>query len=405
MKKIRTTTGILALFFVAWATFAEDVIPIVKPGSRGTLSVDLSAMEASGGNAALVFRKTLEQDLIRSGWFTLAEKGYGTIAVAGKCADSGAQVTAACSTKNSVSGKSYLSKAYSDDNGNAQRLAHKAADDIVLAVKGVRGIASTRIVMVRKIGGKKDVYICDADGANATQITRDGAICLALNWAPDGNSFTYTSYCGGFPDVYLVNMATYKRKRILQYPGLNMGADISPGGDRIAAVLSKDGNPDLYITDINGGNPVRLTNTKYEAEASPSWSPDGKEIVYVSNKSGLPNLYITSAMSGQHKRITFRGSENVSPDWGPDGKITYSSKRDGKFHICIFDPAAGKDEQLTSEYADDEDPSWAPDGKHIVFSRTAGYHSDLYVLDTMRNPPVRLTTMQGDWSSPAWSPK
>jgi len=401
---IRTVAGIVAAVCFSWGAFAADV-DVVKIGA-GKLSIDLSAMETSGGTAALVFQKVLEQDLIRSGWFTIAEKGYGTIAVAGKCADSGSQVTAACSARNSVNGKSYLSKTYGDDSTNVRRLAHKVADDIVLAVKGIRGIASTRIAMVGKIGGKKDVYICDADGANVTRITRDGAICLALNWAPDGNSFTYTSYCGGFPDVYLVNMTTYKRKRILQYPGLNMGADISPGGDRVAVVLSKDGNPDLYVTDINGGNPVRLTNTRYEAEASPSWSPDGKEVVYVSNKSGLPNLYIVSATSGQHKRISFRGNENVAPDWGADGKIAYSSKRDGKFHICVFDPVAGKDEQqLTSEYADDEDPSWAPDGKHIVFSRTAGYHSNLYVLDTMRNPPVRLTTMQGDWSSPAWSPK
>ena len=60
--------------------------------------------------------------------------------------------------------------------------------------------------------------------------------------------------------------------------------------------------------------------------------------------------------------------------------------------------------QLTGG-ADYQEPSWAPDARHIVCARSVNYHSELYVLDTLGDPEVRLTTLQGDWYAPAWSPR
>ena len=53
------------------------------------------------------------------------------------------------------------------------------ADEIVQAVKGVKGIASTRIAMIGSHGARKDLYLCDADGGNLVKITNQGAVCLS----------------------------------------------------------------------------------------------------------------------------------------------------------------------------------------------------------------------------------
>jgi len=95
----------------------------------------------------------------------------------------------------------------------------------------------------------------------------------------------------------------------------------------------------------------------------------------------------------------------VSPDWGRDGRIAYSSKRQGRYQICVYDPDTRVETQVTTEYVDHEAPSWTPDGRHILVERTVAYHTDVYLLDTLGDPPVRLTRLQGDWYAPACAPR
>jgi TolB protein len=323
--------------------------------------------------------------------------------VSGNCSDNGGQVQARCEVRIASSAAVKLSKSYSEAAGQARRMAHRAADDIVYALKGVRGIAATRIALIGVRGGRKDLFLCDADGGGLTQITRDGTPCLSPSWAPDSSFLTYTSFRGGYPDVYRIDLPALRRTRIAGFSGLNSGADVSPDGSRVALALSKDGNPELYVMGASGGEAIRITRTAHAAEASPSWSPDGSQIVYVSDRTRSPQLYVISASGGAERRITLQGSENVAPDWGPDGRIVYSSRRGGVYQLCIVDPGGGNATQLTQDGADHEDPSWAPDGRHIVYTRTSGYHRALYILDTLGDPEVRLLPTSGEWYSASWS--
>jgi len=379
-------------------------VEVVKRGVAKS-AIDLSGLRRGSGAGVELFVRTLEVDLRRSGWFVVAAKGRGGIAVLGSCDESGGEVVTKLKLMNTATSGCYFSKTFREKRGRARRLAHVVADEIVWAVKKRRGIASTQIVMIGSVAGRKNLYVCDADGGNLTRITKKGRVCIAPTWGADGKSLFYTSFHGGYPDVYEIDLTTHRRRRVAAYPGLNVGADISGDGRSMVLTLSKDGNPDLYVLDLGNGRLSRLTRTRYAAEASPSWSPDGRHLVYVSDKSGSPQLYVAARGGGKTARITFRGSENVAPDWGPDGRIAYSSKRGGRYQICVMDPNKREVKQVTSQYVDHEDPSWARNGRHIVCSRTVGYSSDLYVLDTMGDEPIRLTTMQGSWYSPAWSPR
>jgi TolB protein len=381
---------------------AADVV-VTKTGS-GKSAIDVSGLRGAGGASAL-FLKTLETDLVRSGWFVISSPGQGGIVVTGSCRESGGSLAVMCDVRNVGASSSYLAQTFRGDAARARRLAHEVADEIVRAVKGVPGIACTRIAMVGARQGKKDLYVCDYDGQNLTQLTREGVPCLGPGWSPAGDRIVYMSFVRGYPDVYLIELANLRRTRISAYPGLNSGAAISPDGRTVALTLSKDGNPELYLMGLDGSRLTRLTRTLTAAEASPAWSPDGSQLVYVSDQSGSPQLYIISRAGGQGRRLTYRGSENVAPDWGPDGRIVCSSRQQGRYQICVIDPATGEPELLTSGGADHEDPSWAPNGRHIVYTRVAGYKKDLYVLDTMKDPEVRLLTIGGDWYSPSWSAK
>jgi TolB protein len=380
------------------SAFASDIDIL---GSVGKSKIDLSGISAAGEGGS-EFRKALENDLKRSGWFLIAAPGQGQFSVKGTAADAGGSVSAAISVQNRE-GRVLLGERYS--GAEARRTAHKAADDILKALKGINGIASTRIVMIGSRGGKKDLYVCDADGGNFTRLTEDNAVCLAPSWHPGGQAVVYTSYFQGNPHVYSVDLARKTRRKVSGFPGLNAGASYSLDGSRIALALSKDGNPEIYTIGPDGGGLRRLTVTRTASEASPVWAPDGRSIAYVSDRSGAPQVYVRGVAGGEDKRISNIGRENVSPDWSQDGKLVWSSKRGARYDLVVFDPKQGREIQLTSDGYDYEDPSWAPDGRHIVCSRTGGYHSEVYLLDTLGDPPIRLTTINGEWYSPAWSPK
>ncbi|MFO7871030.1 MAG: DPP IV N-terminal domain-containing protein [Kiritimatiellia bacterium] len=383
--------------------YAQGSLKIEKTGAARTL---ISLGLRCRGQAAGIFMNTLEEDLERSGWFTTAAGERAALRVSGDCRQTGKKIEVDC-VLSRISGRNIFRKTIQGPSESARRMAHELADYIVESVKGRPGIASTRIAMIRSVNSEKDVYVCDADGRNVLRVTSDRTECLSPAWAPDGNAIVYTSYHGrgSYPDTYSIDLKEGVRKTISAYPGLNVHADVSPDGNRMALILSRDGNPELYVKDLENSRLRRLTRTAGGAEASPSWSPDGRKIVFVSDTTGRPQLYITEADGGAVERLTYRGSENAAPDWGPGGRIAWSSRRGGRYHICTGSPDGGQTRQITRDPgADHEEPTWAPDGRHIAYTRTETYNSSIYLLDTMENTQVRLIQLPGNWYSPAWGP-
>ena len=111
---------------------------------------------------------------------------------------------------------------------------------------------------------------------------------------------------------------------------------------QIAFVSHRDGNMEIYVMDVNGGDQQRLTENRHD-DWTPSWSPDGKRIVFVSNRDGhvdvirgLPTdeIYVTDADGGNQQNLTNDPNDDRNPSWSPDGKrIAFVSDRDGHVHV------------------------------------------------------------------------
>ncbi len=401
MKKGIAAT--LAGMLIALRTVDAQVM-VVKGGAR-KWPIDLAGLAADTSASSRALVEVLGRDLENSGWFSLAPAGSGIVRCTGRVRSRGDRITVVCSVVSRRTGREYLSRRYRTRTDELRQTAHRLADEIVRAVLGKPGIATTRIAMVGTRDGHKELYMCDADGGNLVQLTRDRSISVAPAWGPDGRVLYYTSFLMGFPDVYSIDLVRKKRIRLVRFPGLNTGAAVSPDGRRMAVVLSKDGNPELYVLEMRGWRATRLTRTPTAAEASPAWSPDGTRLAFVSDRSGTPQIYVLEADSGRTERLHLRGSENVAPDWGPDGRLAFASRFAGIYRIGVYDFDSGKVSYVTPPDANYEDPSWAPDGRHIAATRTAGFRSQIFIVDTMGDPPRLLTPYPGDWYSPAWSPR
>ena len=139
----------------SFITSASAQVRVSKPAGEVS-TINISGLKAGEDNACALFKRTLENDLNRSGWFTVTAAGSVEFSIMGEVVTAGQDIAVKCEVFNAVTRKRELGKSYSAHSDQARRLAHAVADDIVLAVTGKAGIASTRIILVGNRTGKKN---------------------------------------------------------------------------------------------------------------------------------------------------------------------------------------------------------------------------------------------------------
>lgn len=342
------------------------------------------ALTGISGQAADI----LKSDLEMSGVVKLAPADAATYRVSGQATGGGVSGNVVDNR-----GSTVLSSAY---RGDLRSAVHQFADDIVETLTGRPGIASSKIAFVSNKTGRKEIYLCDYDGNNLTQLTRDNAISVAPALNADATKLAYTGYHSGYADIYVIDLRSGARSRVVKFPGTNSGASFSPDGGRIACTVSKDGNPELYVMRSGGGGAKRLTKSR-GVEASPSWSPDGDEIVFTSDDRGSPQLYRIPARGGGPKRISTGYNYCTEPSWSPDGRRIAFNIREGGFKVAVLDLQRGGVSVLTGGGA--ENPSWGADSRHLVYAEG----SSLVVMDSETGERRTIVSGLGKISEPSWS--
>jgi WD40 repeat protein len=86
----------------------------------------------------------------------------------------------------------------------------------------------------------------------------------------------------------------------------------------IAFVSRRDGNEEVYVMGVDGGNQTRLTFAD-AADTDPSWSPDGSQIVFSSTREGgYFEIYVMDADGSNSIRLTTADNmPEYSPQWSP----------------------------------------------------------------------------------------
>jgi len=102
-------------------------------------------------------------------------------------------------------------------------------------------------------------------------------------------------------------------------------APLPKANGKLAFVSFRDGNPEIYTTNPDGTQQVRLTTNPGSSDLPsdfwPSWSPDGAKIVYTSDRGGGGNLDVWTMNpdgTGQ-SRITTDPAGDLDPALSPDG--------------------------------------------------------------------------------------
>ncbi len=215
-----------------------------------------------------------------------------------------------------------------------------------------------------------------------------------------------------FATVLAMPQATAQTK-LLRYPDLH--------GDQVVFVYGAD----LWIASTEGG-PARRLTAHPGLELFPKFSPDGQSIAFTGQYDGDEQVYVIPVQGGEPRQLTYYpargplparwGYDNQVYGWTPDGHaVLFRSMREGwtltdtRLYTVSLD--GGLPEPLPMVVSGGGDLS--PEGDRVVFSpltrdfRTwkryqGGWAQDLFVLDLEGNRAIQVTNDPRTERDPMW---
>ncbi len=259
-----------------------------------------------------------------------------------------------------------LSKTY-NGVGELRRHMHDFANEILKALTGKAGSFGSRFTFARRVGpGRKDVYVSDFDGYNVGRVSSGQGIAMLPNFGPGGIWFSVLSETGMF-----ITHSKAGGRPLISGSGLNMGVSIC--GSRAYFSSTRDGNSDIYSSNLDGTDVRRLTRDA-AIDVSPTCGPSGK-IAFVSGRHGGPQVFVMGADGSSPKRVTYRGAHNQTPAWCPDPEqplIAFTGRDGGGLDIFTVNVNTGAYTRLTQGQGINKDPAFSPDCRMVAFASSRG---------------------------------
>jgi tricorn protease len=253
----------------------------------------------------------------------------------------------------------------------------------------------------------EDIWVADADGANAHRLTVHLGNDFAPRFSPDGKWIAFTSNRTGNNDVFIVPSTGGEPRQLTYYSGDDQTQYWAPDGKSI--VISSNRGPfafgsPLYRLPIDGGpaEPLPMPSARLGM-----LKQDGSFLAYnrVLPSTGVwrkgfkgnsaPGLTVEDLKTGAITEITNgdmkdyqKHVNDVYPMWGADGNIYFSSERDGTYNLWRVSPSGANPQQVTRfKTGGVFFPAISPDGKKVIFQNDF----DLWTVDLPGGAPKKLT--------------
>jgi Tol biopolymer transport system component/DNA-binding winged helix-turn-helix (wHTH) protein len=219
----------------------------------------------------------------------------------------------------------------------------------------------SKIAFLSNRSGGGEVWVCDADGANAVQLTSYGILATGMpRWSPDGKRIAFDSRVGG--------------------------------------------EANIYIVDPNGGSPRKL-NIDVHGNNLPSWSHDGRWIYFVNGEDAhAPAIWKVPSEGGHAIRIA--ASEATYPLESPEGQYVYFSRRRRLWRVKTDGSAEQQVDGMPELQVNGD--TWVPTASGIYFMADMEHrpdnvkrHTEVAFFDFKSQKVRKVFTL--DKFQPGWS--
>jgi Tol biopolymer transport system component len=190
---------------------------------------------------------------------------------------------------------------------------------------------------------------------------------------------------------------------------------IGGGAGEIAFASSRDGVPQIFLTDLSGSEARQLTDLP-EGACQPTWSPDGQYLIFVSPCGGMDEVLYQARLHMVHadgsglEPIPSSQPGDFEPAWSPDGtRVAFTSVRSGATELYVLHLGDESVVQLTNGSSDlqSRQAAWSPDGRQIAYTvKRFGTVFQVWLMDANGGNQRQLVRSGIRFSDylPSWTP-
>ena len=196
--------------------------------------------------------------------------------------------------------------------------------------------AGDRIAFIAMAEDSADLMLLDLK-TGESEVTLAGYNELA-DWGPEGKRLLV----GLEEGLHLLEVATGEMEAVDTGSTADAYGRWARSADLIAYESGRDGNPEIYVTHLETGETLRLTENT-DLDEWPSPSRDGSHIAWASGTEEDKNLWVMRSDGSEKRQIT-RGMlfGDAFPEWSPEGdRILITVSEDDVFVLKLLDLASG----------------------------------------------------------------
>jgi Tol biopolymer transport system component len=169
---------------------------------------------------------------------------------------------------------------------------------------------------------------------------------LNAQYSPDGKKIVFCSDRAGSMEVWVCDADGANAVQLVQM-GYSGSPRWSPDSQRIAFDANATGHWQIYQVSAQGGRPQRMTNSVANDDTKPSWSQDGKWIYFGSNRSGGSQSWqIWKMPSGGGEAVQVTRHGGFQPFESKDGKTIYYTKLERVSQLWKVPAEGGEESQI-----------------------------------------------------------
>jgi len=242
--------------------------------------------------------------------------------------------------------------------------------------------------------GSSEIWVCDSDGGDCSQLTSLHGTAGTTAWSPDGRYLAFEFHPTERAEIYLVELPSGVPRLVSTIPGAdNLVPSWSRDGKWIY-FTSKRGNApfQLWKTPLKGGPPVQITKSGGLAAAE---SADGRFLYY--SKFEADGIWKMPLNGGPESRVLDQPFGYLWFNWALGKNGIYflnhaeSSPATADFFevspatVDFFDFSTGKITRIAAVHKPmGGGLALSPDGKSLLYVETEFEESSIMLLKNFR---------------------